>query len=417
MLILIKPNYRLITIFAASLNDKMRSYFLLLKKVLFGLTPDDKQYIILNRITVSAFFFLSGLILSTFTSRIPGLQERFSLNNAQLGVLLACLPIGLLVSMPFAGFITYKFSIKRVLTISSISFVVLLLILGFSNQRWQLYLVLFFFGVTRTFYNVSINTISVFIQLRYQKKIINSFHGIWSLATLIGALVSLLFIGNDVSIQLHVIAISLFCIIFIFLLINKIPNISSPQTQFKLFVGKQNKLFLLGFIAFCCMFCEGIMGDWSGIYFSKIGHVSNKFYVVGYAFYLMAMLIGRFWGDKLIAKFGEINIIKLSSLLLSAGFLVAIIFVHPALIVVGFVLVGLGVSCIIPSTFLLSSENNSVPVGVAISTISMMGYVGFLIGSPLVGFISNKSNLRWAFLTCFLFSVLIGFFAKKQASR
>ena len=389
----------------------------LFTRILF-LSPDDdaEHKLVRDRITLSVFFFLSGLILSTFTSRIPGLQERFSLNNAELGLLLAFLPIGLLVSMPFAGFITYKFSIKRVLTISSISFVVLLLILGFSNQRWQLYLVLFFFGVTRTFYNVSINTISVFIQSRYQKKIINSFHGIWSLATLIGALVSLLFIGNDVSIQLHVIAISLFCLVFIFLLIDKIPNISSPQTQFKLFVGKQNKLLLLGFIAFCCMFCEGIMGDWSGIYFSKIGHVSNKFYVVGYAFYLMAMLIGRFWGDKLIARFGEINIIKLSSLLLSAGFLVAIIFVHPALIVVGFILVGLGVSCIIPITFLLSSQNTVVPVGVAISTISMMGYVGFLIGSPLVGLISNVSNLRWAFLTCFLFSVLIGFFAKKQAS-
>jgi len=99
---------------------------------------------------------------------------------------------------------------------------------------------------------------------------------------------------------------------------------------------------------------------------------------------------------------------------LSLGFLIAIIFVEPALIVLGFVLVGLGVSCIIPITFLLSSENSSVPVGVAISTISMMGYVGFLIGSPLVGLISNASNLRWAFLTCFLFSFLIGVLAKKQ---
>jgi MFS family permease len=164
------------------------------------------------------------------------------------------------------------------------------------------------------------------------------------------------------------------------------------------------------------MFCEGIMSDWSGIYFSKIGNVTDKYYVVGYTFYLTTMLIGRFVGDKLTARFGEYSIIKLSSLFLSVGFLIAIIFTHPALIVVGFVLVGFGVSCIIPITFLLSSKITSIPIGVAISTISLMGYVGFLIGPPIIGFISNEFNLRWAFLTCFFFSVMIGFFAKKQGS-
>jgi MFS family permease len=255
----------------------MRSYFLLLKKVLFGSTPDDKQHIIFNRITVSVFFFLSGLILSTFTSRIPGLQERFSLNNAQLGILLACLPIGLIISMPFAGYITNKYSIKSVLTLAAISFVVLLLILGFSRRVWQLYVVLFLFGVTRTFYNVSINTISVLLQSHYKKKIINSFHGIWSLATLLGALVSLILIGNDISLEAHIISISIFCFVVILIFYKKIPITTSSSTQFKLISSKQKRLLWLGFIAFGTMFCEGIMGDWSGIYFEKIGLVSKKY--------------------------------------------------------------------------------------------------------------------------------------------
>jgi MFS family permease len=395
----------------------MGSCFLLLKKVLFGSTPDDKQHIILNRITVSVFFFLSGIILSTFTSRIPGLQERFSLNNAQLGVLLACLPIGLIISMPFAGFITNKYSIKTVLTIAAISFVLLLLVLGFSRKVWQLYVVLFLFGVTRTFYNVSINTISVLLQSHYKKKIINSFHGIWSLATLLGALVSLILIGNDVSLEIHIISISIFCFLIILVFYKKIPTTTSSSSQFKLISSKQKRLLWLGLIAFGTMFCEGIMGDWSGIYFEKIGLVSKKYYVIGYAFYLTAMLIGRFWGDKLIDKFGELKIIRTSSLLLSSGFLISIVFTQPFLITIGFVLVGFGVSCIIPIAFLLSSKNTSVPVGMAISTVSMMGYVGFLIGSPLIGFISNSFNLRWAFLTCLLFSISIFFFSKKYASE
>jgi MFS family permease len=369
-----------------------------------------------DRITLSVFFFISGLIFSTFTSRIPGLQQRFAMNNAQLGVLLACLPVGLIVSMPFAGVITHKFSIKKLLFLASLNYLAMLLILGFSTHVWQLYVVLFLFGATRTFFNISINTMSVLLQSKYQKKIINSFHGIWSLAALIGALLSLLFIGNEISIHLHVIVVSILCFVLILFFYGFIPEASSTKNQFNVVAIKQKSLFFLGFIAFCCMFCEGIMSDWSGIYFSKIGNVTDKYYVVGYTFYLTTMLIGRFVGDKLTARFGEYSIIKLSSLFLSVGFLIAIIFTHPALIVVGFVLVGFGVSCIIPITFLLSSKITSIPIGVAISTISLMGYVGFLIGPPIIGFISNEFNLRWAFLTCFFFSVMIGFFAKKQGS-
>lgn len=386
---------------------------ILIKKILPRLIFNEKNSLVQNRITISVFFFLSGFIFSTFTSRIPGLQDRFSLNNAELGILLACLPAGLISSMPFAGVIINRFSIKNILSFSCFLYLVLLVLLGFSTSVWQLYFVLFLFGVTRTFFNVSVNTISVILQAKFEKKIINTFHGIWSFAALSGALLSLVLIGNNVGIQSHVLVVSLGCLFFTLLYYRHIPDLVSEKSKFKLIDGKQKSLLYLGCIAFGTMFCEGIMGDWSGLYFSKVGEVSNKYYVVGYTFYLTAMLIGRFFGDKLMAKYGESNIIKFSSCLLSIGFLISILFTSPAIIVIGFLLVGFGVSCIIPITFLLSSKTNDVPVSMAISTISFMGYLGFLIGPPLIGYISNISNLRWAFLACFFFSILVGFFAVK----
>jgi MFS family permease len=385
----------------------------MIKKIFQGLGDANSNDLAQHRITISVFFFLSGFIFSTFTSRIPGLQDRFSMNNAELGILLACLPAGLIISMPFAGIIINRYSIKNILSISSFLYIGLLVLLGFSTSIWQLYSILFLFGVTRTFFNISVNTISVVLQAKFEKKIINTFHGIWSFAALAGALLSLVLIGNNVDIQSHVLVVSLVCLFFTIIYYEHIPNMVSAKTKFKLIDSKQKGLIYLGCIAFGTMFCEGIMGDWSGLYFSKVGEVSNKYYVVGYTFYLTAMLIGRFFGDKLMAKYGESIIIKFSSFLLSTGFLISIIFTSPAVIVIGFLLVGFGVSCIIPITFLLSSKANDVPVSMAISTISLMGYVGFLLGPPLIGFISNALNLRWAFLTCFFFSILIGFFVNK----
>ena len=149
----------------------------LFKKLLPSPGLNERTDLIQDRITISVFFFLSGFIFSTFTSRIPGLQDRFSMNNAELGILLACLPAGLITSMPFAGIIINRYSIKNILSISSFLYIVLLVLLGFSTSIWQLYFVLFLFGVTRTFFNVSLNTMSVILQAKFEKKIINTFHG------------------------------------------------------------------------------------------------------------------------------------------------------------------------------------------------------------------------------------------------
>ena len=335
------------------------------------------------------------------------------MNNAQLGILLASLPLGLIVSMPLAGLLTNRYNIKGILTLATFVYLILLVILGFSTNVWQLYIVLFLFGVTRTFYNVSVNTISVLLQAKFEKKIINSFHGVWSIAALVGALLSLLLIGNNIGIRIHVMIVFIISLFLLLIYYRRVPDFTTVKSRFKLMDGRQKSLLYLGFIAFGSMFCEGIMADWSGLYFSKIGEVSNKYYVVGYTFYLTTMVVGRFFGDKIMAKYGESNVLKFSAILLAIGFLISIIFISPTIIVIGFSLVGFGISCIVPITFLLSSKNSSVPVGMAISTISMMGYVGFLLGPPLIGFISDALSLRWAFLTCFFFSILIGFFINK----
>jgi MFS family permease len=333
------------------------------------------------------------------------------LNDASLGLMLSSIPAGLMVSMPFAGYFTNRFRMRALLIAAALSYSILLLCLGYASAAWQVSVVLFLFGVSRTFFNVSVNTCSIVLQQQFKRSIVTSFHGIWSLAALLGALLSMMLIGWDVSMENHFLIVSVFSVVVLFFFNASIPEAGKGQPKKKLFSAENKGLLQLGFIAAGSMFCEGMMSDWSGIYFSKVGGVTGQYYVLGYASYLTTMVLGRFLGDWFLGKYGEMTMVKASAILLGAGFLVAVVFPYPILIIAGFMLVGLGVSCFVPMIFLLASKNAEVPIGTAVSSVSLLGYIGFLIGPPIIGYLSETFGLQVAFFSSILVALLIGIVA------
>jgi MFS family permease len=95
------------------------------------------------------------------------------------------------------------------------------------------------------------------------------------------------------------------------------------------------------------------------------------------------------------------------------GFLLAVVLPNPILIVVGFLLVGLGVSCFVPMIFLLASKNAEVPIGTAVSSVSLLGYIGFLIGPPIIGYLSETFGLQAAFFSSIVVALLVGIVAMR----
>lgn len=333
------------------------------------------------------------------------------LNDASLGLMLASIPAGLMVSMPFAGYFTNRFRMRALLIAAALSYSILLLCLGYASAAWQVSVVLFLFGVSRTFFNVSVNTCSIVLQQQFKRSIVTSFHGIWSLAALLGALLSMVLIGWDVSMENHFLIVSVFSVVVLFFFNGSIPEAGKGQPRKKLFSAANKGLLQLGFIAAGSMFCEGMMSDWSGIYFSKVGGITGQYYVLGYASYLTTMVLGRFLGDWFLGKYGEMTMVRASAILLGTGFLLAVIFPFPILIVIGFLLIGLGISCFVPMIFLLASKNAEVPIGTAVSSVSLLGYMGFLIGPPIIGYLSETFGLQAAFFSSILVALLIGIVA------
>ena len=335
------------------------------------------------------------------------------LNDASLGLMLASIPAGLMISMPFAGYFTNRFRMRSLLIAAAVAYSILLLCLGYASAAWQVSVVLFLFGVSRTFFNVSVNTCSIVLQQQFKRSIVTTFHGIWSLAALLGALLSMILIGWDVSMENHFLVVSLFSVIVVGVFNASIPETGKGQPKKKLFSAANKGLLQLGFIAAGSMFCEGMMSDWSGIYFSKVGGVTGQYYVLGYASYLTTMVLGRFLGDWFLGKYGEMSMVRASAILLGIGFLVAVVFPYPLFIVIGFLLVGLGVSCFVPMIFLLASKNAEVPIGTAVSSVSLLGYVGFLIGPPIIGYLSENFGLQAAFFSSIVVALLIGIVAMR----
>jgi MFS family permease len=346
------------------------------------------------------------------------LQKQLQLNDVALGTLLSVLPLGLMTAMPFAGISMAKYSSRKIMLVSAIIYTLLLLLLGNVHTWWQAAIVLFMFGFARTFFNIAVNTQALGVQAFFQKSIITTLHGIWSLAALFGAAVSLLFMSIDASVQIHFIVVSICSLVLIglFYKTTLVANNTSAEKR-KAFAMPDKSLLLLGSIAFLCMMCEGTMSDWSGIYFEKVVHMPERYIATGYIVYLTAMVTGRFIGDYIINRMGRIKLLQITSVLVLSGFLLAVAFPNPFIASLGFLLIGFGVSCTVPMVFALAAATSKLPHGTAIAAVSTVGYIGFLLGPPIVGYFSGIATLRVAFLVIGITASIIFILARIVARK
>lgn len=370
------------------------------------------------RISVSAFFFITGLCFASWASRIPDIQHRLHLNEAQLGSVLFALPIGSMLSLPIAGFLVTRFGSRIVMLTGALLYAGLLCLLGTVDAIWQLVTVLFFFGMSGNMMNISINTQAVGVEALYGRSIMASFHGLWSLAGFTGAAIGTFMVSQNLSPVIHFISIT--CLIFIialFMFPHTLRNKESMEGSESGFSWPDKSLLKLGIIAFCCMACEGCMFDWSGIYFRDIVKAPGHLVPLGYTAFMAMMATGRFVGDRLITKIGAKHVMILSGCLIALGLLTAIFFPNIYAATAGFLLTGFGVSSIVPMAYGLAGKSKTVAAGVAIAAVSTVGYLGFLFGPPVIGYIAKAANLRWSFALIALLGSLIIFLAGKVKSE
>ncbi|UOQ96563.1 MFS transporter [Hymenobacter sp. 5317J-9] len=359
------------------------------------------------RVAIALFFFVSGFGFATWASRIPVIQHRLGLSAAELGGVLLALPAGLMLTLPVTGQLLQRFSSRQVMLVGAVLYNLALGLLGFAAHTWQLAVLLFCFGCSRNLLNLSVNAQSVGVQTLYDRSIIATFHGIWSVAGFAAAGLGALLISHDVSTTVHFAAVSMGLTALAFAFFSNTLALPPASEKKSFFTWPEKTVLKYGLITFASMACEGTFYDWSGVYFSQAAHAPKAISGLGFTLYMVAMTSGRFLGDWLVGRFGIKQILQASGLLMSTGLLLAAAFPTPVVAGLGFVLGGLGVSCVVPLVFSLVGRANPLSAGAAIASVSTVSYFGFLMVPPLVGFVAKAASLRWSFALVSVLGLLV----------
>jgi MFS family permease len=350
-----------------------------------------------QRISLSVYFFLLGFGFASWASRIPSIKSNFDFNEVELGNLLLVMPISSLIGLPISGWLVSKYNSRVPLIISFGVLVFSLFGIGSAETLVDLVIGVALFAFCTRIANISVNTMSLALQKTQEKKIIGSFHGLWSLGGLLGALFSTFMVSANVLMTDHFLYVCIFSLIlglgaFPFLMKNDKSTAGN-----KLILGKPDKYILyLGLMVFFGALCEGGMFDWSGVYFKEV--VGEEVFTLGYLIFMTFMALSRFFSDKLIDQIGMKNTYLLGAGIVTLGMLVVIIYPSYWPVLIGFSLVGIGVSSVIPMTFSLAGNSKKYSPGMAISIISTYGIIGMLIGPPMVGYLAHLVGLKYSFV-------------------
>jgi MFS family permease len=367
-----------------------------------------------SRYTVAVYFFFCGLLFSSWASRIPTIKEAFGLNEAELGAVLVMLPLGSFIALPIAGWAVHKVGSRWMTMFSCIGYALMLYVVSIGSTVFMLSLSLFFFGFMGDLLNIAMNTQGLDVQHRYKKPILSSFHGMWSLGALAGALVGGWTLKRNLSTTEHFLLIMFGVIIISLLLVVFLIKADDKEEEGKkLFVMPDKALWLIGMICFCCALCEGAMADWSALYYKEVINDPGRVSTTGFTFYIFAMALGRFSGDRLLMWLHYRRVLMLDSLLIAGGLTLALAFRNPILVIAGFALVGFGVSTVIPIAYMLAGKSKTMKASVALAAVSTIGFTGFLIGPPIIGFIAHQTGLRIALLLVLLMGLFIYFLSRR----
>lgn len=363
-----------------------------------------------SRLAVSLFFFLHGLCFASWGGRIPDISTFHHLSEGTLGTLLLMLPVGSILSMPIASYLTSRLGSKIVLSIAIPLYASALVLVGFAPTLPLLVASLILFGLVSNHVNVSLNTQAIKLESLYKRPIMASLHGLWSLAGFVGAgfgglMIKLNMLPFEHFMFVAVLAYLATAFMCRHLIVDSGKKRMGNKFSFKL---PSKEVAILGLIAFLSMLCEGAMFDWAGVYFKKVLGIEGAMMTAGYVAFMSTMAGTRFVADFFKEKIGFRKILLHSGLLVFSGLMIATGFNNLISCIIGFLMVGSGVSAVVPLTFSESGRVSPENPSGTVAIISTIGFLGFLFGPPAIGWIAEISSLRFSFFLIGIIGLVMG---------
>jgi len=364
-----------------------------------------------ERFTISVIFLVHGLVVASWVSRIPAIQSALGLSPAILGTVLLSTTAGALVSMPLTGGLIHAFGSRRLVVVTTVFFCLSLPLLSHPGSAAGLAVSLFIFGAAAGGMDVSMNVQAAEFERKRREPVMSSFHGLFSLGGMLGSAIGGAVAQRGLGPSPH---FTLASLTFLVLAGSVLPWLSpgTSRSESSLTLHFDRRILVLGAIGFCVLLGEGAMADWTAVYLHGSLGSSPGLAALGYSVFSASMAGGRFLGDWLTRALGRAWLVRAGSLLAAFGVLSAILVENVAVALVGFALVGAGFSTIVPIIFGASASVRGVPAGTGVAAVTTAGYLGFLLGPPLIGWTAQLTTLRAALSLVAVLSLVAAFLAK-----
>ncbi len=367
----------------------------------------ERSRLVQARWAVITIFLVNGAGLANWLTRVPAIKDTINASKLEMSFVLLGPAIGALLSFPVAGYLLGRFGSRPVTILMSLLTCVALALISVGSSIVTFFIFLFIFGFCNAAMDVSMNAQAADVEAGLAKPIMNSFHGMFSVGGIIGAFIARFFAGQDIGLFPHLplvaVILAVANIIAAFYLLPTQPQHSDAPV----FALPSKAVFIVGLVGFCALVGEGAMGDWSALYLRDMLGTDEGFATYGYAAFAIAMTVGRFLGDSLSHRFGAKSLVIGGGLLTAAGLAFGLLTNTVWSVLFGFAAVGLGLSVMFPIMVSIAAQQSPNNKGAAIAAVATMGYTGFLLGPPMIGFVSHYTSLTWGLGVVVLLSLVI----------
>jgi MFS family permease len=356
------------------------------------------------RAAVCTVFAAHGFIFASWAVRVPAIKEQTGASAAALGLALLGLSAGAVATMAIAGALCRRLGSQRVAVVSCALLSVTLVLPALARSAITLGLTLLIFGAAYGCLNVAMNSIAVDLVAALRRPVMPGFHAAWSFGGLAGAGLGGL-LAPHLSPLRHLLLVALAGLLATGVAGHTLlasarwlaagPAQPTPESRpakaWHRALGTGRVVGLFGLIALCAAYDEGAIGDWGALHLRQDLGAGPGLAAAGYAAFALAEACGRLCGTKLLERLGRTRVLVLGGLTACAGMLVASLAPDVWLALAGFAATGLGLANLFPAAI---ARAGLLAGSAGVALTSMLGYSGFLLGPPAIGFLASEFGLR-----------------------
>lgn len=362
------------------------------------------------RIAGYGVFFATGLLFATLVTRIPALQARFGLSEAALTVLMALVPVVAGVGSMLAGRLVPRFGSAAVLRVAQPLLAAAIVGVGLAPDLVTLYSLNFLVGLCLGAVDATMNMQAVEVERRHGRSLLTGFHAVWSAGAILGSLWAAFTAAPDRGIALGTaFAVVAVCAVAVSAAAGPSllrarggaadPGPGGPRLPWR-------PIALVGVALAFVYVADSAVSTWSAGYVDWVLG-APALAPLAYGCYQATTLLGRAAGDFAIRAFGAPAVVRVGAVAGAAGLLAVVAAVHPWVALAGFAVTGLGASVVIPASFSAAGRIHPGDPDAAVARVNVFNYVGFVLGSVLIGTIAEALDLRAAFAAPMVLLVVV----------